>query len=170
MNGQAATVYITAISATDEDGALEDPEMTVVWAMRAEGANAPYLSNSFKVRHNVPQEFDIGSRLRENTHTILTFYASGINSGQTKKTLQYDITTVDLTLTPNEKFNNLTMQSDANDVTFYCNVTGTIKKILYFKLDGEIIDTKILDTRTSGECYTTLRKNDSRLYHGYHTL
>ena len=163
VNGQQMPITVTVKSATDNEGEEMDETLTVNWVIKTYGDGVVYEKGSFTVKSNEPYEFEFGSRLRENTQSVLTFQAIGTNSG-TSKFIQYAVTTVDLQLLSHTSFNSTSIYGAS--FTMYCNITGAIEKILDFYIDNDLVGTKTLGRTISGAQSLTV----SNIAHGYHTV
>jgi hypothetical protein len=163
VNGQEMTTSITVKSATDSEGEDMDETLDVNWVIKTYSDNVTYAQGTFKVKSGEPYEFEFGTRLRENTQSIMTFQAVGLSSG-TSKFIQYAVTTVDLQLLSHTSFNNTSIYGSS--FTMYCNVTGAIEKILDYYIDGDLVGTKTLQRTIAGAQSLTV----SGISHGYHTV
>ena len=163
VNGQKMSAYFTATAASLGDGEYLDDELTISWSLSVTATGVVYDSGTFKVASGVEKEFEFGSRLRESTGTTLSVYATGVNSGKSK-IITYEVTTVELLLYESEKFSNITPQTGT--FTYYCNVSGSVEKILDFYLDGELVESQNLTKSATGEQKCTFRN----VSHGYHTI
>ena len=163
VNGQEMSITITAKSATDSEGLDEDDTLAVNWVIKTYSDNITYAQGTFTAQSGVPYEFEFGTRLRENTQSVITFQAIGVNSG-TSKIIQYPVTTVDLQLLNHTSFNSTSIYGSS--FTMYCNVTGVIEKILDFYIDGELMGSKSLGRTISGAQSLTV----SNIAHGYHKV
>lgn len=163
VNGQQMEATFVANSAIDSFGEIQDDELTISWNLFVTSTGVNYDSGTFKVKTGESRTFEFGSRLRESTGSTLAMYATGVNSGKSK-TLTYEVTTVELLLKQSNKFGNVAPYGST--FTMYCEVEGTIKKILEFYVDGNLVGSKTLAASTIGE--QSLTVND--IPHGYHVV
>lgn len=163
VNGQKMFATFIASSAIDAFGEVQDEELTINWNLTVTATGVNYDSGNFKVKNGESIDFEFGSRLRESTGSTLSVYATGVNSGRSK-TITYEVSTVELKLETSEKFMNVAPYSSS--FTMYCNVYGSIRKILEFYLDGQLVGSKVLSANAVGEQSLTVKN----ISHGNHTV
>ena len=163
VNGQDIAATFTATSALDQDGEAMDDEMTISWRIELDETKITYAQGTFIVPSGKPYNFEFGNQLRNSASSTLYITASGVNSGSTR-TINFKVTTVELTLMPSEKFTNASVFGSS--FTMYCNISGAIDKILVWSIDGEVQSRQVLNKSASGERSCEV----SGITHGYHTV
>ena len=168
INGQSCSVTYTATSATEPDGTPMDDRLTITWVLSEEVGNAriDYQRGIIDVNSGVTSQFEFGTKLRENASSVLTMYASGLNSGDSKKR-EVKVKTSELRLTESANFSTLTYYRPEN-VTLQCNAIGNMDKILEFYFDGELIGGSKHLTGTDSN-YQEQKVPVELATHGYHT-
>lgn len=164
INGHDAIAIINAKSATDDYGEALDEKLTVTWTISEQGSSVSYAKGTFVVDNNVPYEFNFGAKLQENSVSVISFQVTGIGSG-TSTIKSITMATIELTLKKSSTFSNLVLYNAAQPLIMSCDVSGNIKKILYFIIDGEVRQTQILEPNQVGTRSATIGVLD----HGYHT-
>lgn len=163
VNGQNIAATFTATSALDQDGEAMDEEMTISWRIELDETKITYAQGSFIVPSGKPYTFEFGNQLRNSASSTLYITAAGVNSGSTR-TINFKVTTVELTLMPSEKFTNAS--AFGSSFTMYCNISGAIDKILKWSIDGEVKSRQVLGKGAAGEQKCEV----SGITHGYHTV
>lgn len=163
VNGQDIAATFTATSALDQDGEAMDDEMTISWRIELDETKVTYAQGNFIVPSGKPYTFEFGNQLRNSASSTLYLTASGVNSGSTR-TINFKVTTVELTLMSSEKFTNAS--AFGSSFTMYCNISGAIDKILVWSIDGEVMARQILGKGAAGEQKCEV----SGISHGYHTV
>jgi hypothetical protein len=169
INGQTCYVTYTATSATESDGSIMDDRLTITWVLSEEVGDAQidYQRGVIDVNSGVTSQFEFGTKLRENASSVLTMYASGLNSGDSKKR-QVRVKTSELRLTESANFSTLTYYRPEN-VTLQCNAIGDMDKILKFYWDGELLD-KPRHLTANDANYQELKVPIAKATHGSHSV
>lgn len=168
INGSDVQVYFTVTSDIDSDNEIIDNQLTIFYTLSVSvaGAVETYYTGSKAVLSGQRDYFDISSVLRESTKSTLKIYAVGPNHDITStKTISITFVTSELRLQQPSDFSN-TNTYNTGKVALSCEVIGTIDKILDIYFDGELIETRYLDSKAVS--------NQSLIFtdvkHGYHTV
>ena len=165
INGQLCYVTYTADSGV-EDGEILDNRLTVNWVLSEVigQATIDYAQGVIDVDTGETYTFEFGSKLRHNTKSRLTMWATGMNSGESKKKFA-EVVTADLRLEESANFSNLNYYRP-NAVSLQCNAVGAMDKILEFWFDDVLLETRKLNASSDNfQAYTVA---EDKAFHGNH--
>ena len=147
INGKEATIQVSAISGKDFDGSVLDDRLTIYWSLseRTEtGVLSQYLQGSFSIdasteENTVWETFEYGTKARHSTTNVLTMYAKGSASKESRE-FTYEFHTSTLDLLQHSNFNNVNTYQPSG-VNIYCSTIGDLEKIIfyYFESEGEMV-------------------------------
>ena len=165
INGQTCFITYTANSGI-EDGDVMDARLTINWIISevVGTSTIDYAQGVIDVNQGGTYQFEFGTKLRHNTKSRITLWATGMNSGESKKKYA-DVMTADLRLEESANFSNLNYYRP-NAVSLQCNAIGAMDKILEFWFDDELLLTKTLNENSDNfQSYTV---PESKASHGNH--
>lgn len=165
INGQTCYITYTAKSGI-EDGEVMDSRLTINWTISEVigQSTIDYAQGVIDVDQGGTYQFEFGTKLRYNTKSRITLWATGMNSGESKKKYA-DVMTADLRLEESANFSNLNYYRP-NAVTLQCNAIGAMDKILEFWFDDELVATKVLNA--SSDNFQSYTVSESKAEHGNH--
>lgn len=147
VNGKEAFIQVNAISGRDIDGSYLDEKLTIHWTLSEQantGVISQYLQGDFQIDASTAEEpiwanFEYGSKARISTHNILTMWATG-SASTDSRSFEYHFYTSDLQLLRHESFNNINIYPSEN-INITCTTIGDLEKIIYyyFETNGETI-------------------------------
>ena len=165
INGQTCFITYTANSGI-EDGDVMDARLTINWIISevVGTSTIDYAQGVIDVNQGGTYQFEFGTKLSHNTKSRITLWATGMNSGESKKKYA-DVMTADLRLEESANFSNLNYYRP-NAVSLQCNAIGAMDKILEFWFDDELLLTKTLNENSDNfQSYTV---PESKASHGNH--
>jgi hypothetical protein len=100
INGSEAKIYFTVTSAKDENDAILDNKLTVLYSLStdASGIEETYYTSTVTAEHNVERFIDVGPYLRDDTATTVKLIASSANHDEPSATRSHVINTTKLLL------------------------------------------------------------------------
>lgn len=143
INGKEASIRVYGISGKDYDGSILDEKLTVYWTLseRTEtGILSEYARGNFAIDASTEEEpiwetFEYGTKARHSTENVLTMYAKGSASKESRE-FSYTFFTSNLELLTHTNFSNLNTYTPDN-VIIYCSTVGTLEKIIFYYFEDE---------------------------------
>jgi hypothetical protein len=143
INGKEASIRVYGISGKDYDGSILDEKLTVYWTLseRTEtGILSEYARGNFAIDASTEEEpiwetFEYGTKARHSTENVLTMYAKGSASKDSRE-FSYTFFTSNLELLTHTNFSNLNTYTPDN-VIIYCSTVGTLEKIIFYYFENE---------------------------------
>lgn len=165
INGQICYLTYTANSGI-EDGEVMDERLTVNWVISEVigTSTIDYAQGVIDVDNGATYDFEFGTKLRDNTKSRITLWATGMNSGESKKKYT-EVMTADLRLEESANFSNLNFYRPSA-VTLQCNAIGAMDKILEFYFDDVLVETKTLNS--SSDNFQSYTVSEAMATHGNH--
>ena len=147
INGKEAFIEVYGISGKDVDGSILDENLLIHWTLSEKtetGVLSQYAQGSFTVKSSsqdspIWERFEYGTKARHSSTNVLTMWASGSSSTNSRE-FSYEFYTSNLELLPHSNFSNVNTYSP-NNITIYCTTVGNLEKIIYyyFESDGEMV-------------------------------
>lgn len=165
INGQICYLTYTANSGI-EDGEVLDERLTVNWVISEVigTSTIDYAQGVIDVDNGGTYDFEFGTKLRNNTKSRITLWATGMNSGESKKKYT-EVMTADLRLEESANFSNLNFYRPSA-VTLQCNAIGAMDKILEFYFDDVLVETRTLNS--SSDNFQSYTVSEAMATHGNH--
>ena len=178
INGQTYKVRVKSAAAKDQDGNYIPTSLVLHWKMQNKLTGLYYKEDAINLENNVEKEIDFTSYLKDSTTTSITMYVSGTNHEKDSLIQTLEVTSSELKLELPIGFHSTSVFSNPNDVVLNCNVTGSVRKLLYCYFgDGNGEDEKLELLEGKGRI---LKENDDSnqsfkipvnlATHGYHTV
>lgn len=149
INGSSAKIKVKATSGKDpQEGTVLDRKLTIFWSLSVQdpdtGVITEYAHDSFPINastdeEEVWEEFEYGQIARNSATNILTMYATGSSSTQSRS-FSYTFHTTKLELLGHSQFTNSSVYSP-NDVVIYNTVVGDVDKYIFYYFDDVLLNT-----------------------------
>lgn len=166
INGQVCYLTYTATSGTEADGTVMDERLTVNWVISEVigTSTIDYAQGVIDVDTGSTNQFEFGTKLRQNTKSRITMWATGMNSGESTRKYA-EVVTANLKLEESATFSNLNFYRP-NAVSLQCNAIGAMDKILEFYFDDVLVESRTLNA--SSENFQSYTVKEELATHGHH--
>lgn len=162
--GEKSYITITPRSKLNKQGVNVDTYLNVNWTIQTSDGKQSISGMLENVKHDVPIEFEFGSKLFANQFNYISFTASGLNSGSMKGPVSTAISCVKMSLKEHNEFSALTLFN--TDLNMVCQVEGQVEKILEWYFDGNLVRKDILTKDVEGRQSCPVKN----VTHGAHTV
>lgn len=166
VDGNECEVSFTVNSYVDKNGNPLADFLTVTWQYIDDITGQPYFKDSEEMAHGTTKVLELTGALQPSTRTKILVTAEA--AGHEKAFETYvKITSVAMYLEHPYTYSPAATYW-IDDVKLYCNAYGSLSKILEWRLNDNIIETKVLNADTQGENSIVIPQD--KLRHGYHKI
>ena len=166
VDGSECEVSFTVKSYVDKNGNPLSDFLTVTWQYIDDITEQPYFKDSEEMAHGATKVLELTGVLQPSTRTKILVTAEAAGHEKVFETY-VKITSVAMYLEHPYTYSPAATYW-IDDVKLYCNAYGSLSKILEWRLNDTIIETKVLNADTQGENSIVIPQD--KLRHGYHKI